>query len=223
MVGVAKCRFNARIASKHLWTFAWKRHWLNRRTCTYMSGCVCIRGGGWLVDYWSFTSLQHLRSYQDGHWLVTVYTHGDFIVLPAMKSGHRHCDPISHSLTLSCPILLMPSARLGRDKYQHCFDLTGNRTSDPPQASPTLYQFGHRWRRIGWILLHKKFNFLADVFTNWEMVSTRLYLFTHTKKKKKRKRKKRAPPPTSNDHILINNSYAVAYVINIDLINIYGK
>ena len=33
----------------------------------------------WLLE---FTSLQHLRSYQDKHRLVTVCTNGDFIVLP---------------------------------------------------------------------------------------------------------------------------------------------
>ena len=37
---------------------------------------------GWLDN---FTSWQHLKSYQDRYWLVTVQTHGDFIVLP-------HCE-----------------------------------------------------------------------------------------------------------------------------------
>ena len=38
--------------------------------CTRMVGCR------------SFTSLQHLRSYQGGYQLVTVHTHGDIVVLP---------------------------------------------------------------------------------------------------------------------------------------------
>ena len=36
---------------------------------------------GWLVGYWSFTPWHHLRSYQDGYRLVTVYIHDDIIVL----------------------------------------------------------------------------------------------------------------------------------------------
>ena len=32
----------------------------------------------WLIECWSSTSLQHIRSYQDGYRLMTVRTHGDF-------------------------------------------------------------------------------------------------------------------------------------------------
>ena len=76
-----------------------------------------------LVGCWSLTSLQNLRSYDDGYRLVIVHTHGDFIVLahwesrpPASWPG----IPLSHIiLTLShCPILLMAHGRLGSDKYQ---------------------------------------------------------------------------------------------------------
>ena len=35
-----------------------------------------------LLNCWSFMSMQHIRSYQDRYRLVTVCTHGDFIVLP---------------------------------------------------------------------------------------------------------------------------------------------
>ena len=35
-----------------------------------------------LIGFWSIESLQHLTSYQDGYCLVTVHTHGDFIVPP---------------------------------------------------------------------------------------------------------------------------------------------
>ena len=58
---------------------------------------------------WSFMSLQNLRLYQDGYRLVTVHTHGDFIVLPHWYPNQSYCP---------CPILLMPSTRLGSDKYQ---------------------------------------------------------------------------------------------------------
>ena len=49
----------------------------------------------------SFTSYQHLRSYQDGYRLVTVHTHGDFMMLHSEKPGCQHHDLISHSVTLS--------------------------------------------------------------------------------------------------------------------------
>ena len=48
----------------------------------------------------SFTFLQHLKSYQDWQRVVTLYTHGNFIVLPAGKAGHWYHDPISHSVRL---------------------------------------------------------------------------------------------------------------------------
>ena len=38
-----------------------------------------------LVGYWSFTSWQRLRSYQDGYQPLTVHTHSDFIVLSHWK------------------------------------------------------------------------------------------------------------------------------------------
>ena len=48
-------------------------------------------------------------------------------------------------------ILIVPSARLGSDKYQflsHCFDSTGNLISDLPHARTALYRFGHRARSL---------------------------------------------------------------------------
>ena len=66
---------------------------------------------------WGFTFSQNLRSYQNGYRLVS---HGAITVLP-----HRHHYSNLHSshypdseLTSPCRILLMPSARLGSDKYQ---------------------------------------------------------------------------------------------------------
>ena len=78
-----------------------------------------------LVGCWGFISWQHLRSYQDGYWLVTVSTHGAPQCCPIGKSGHQHhnlISPQSHypetELTSPCPIILMQSSRLGRNKYQ---------------------------------------------------------------------------------------------------------
>ena len=67
------------------------------------------------------------RSYQDGCQLVTVHkTHSNFIVLP-----HQEIRPLApwsnipvsrinpdSKITSPCPILSMPSARLGSNKYQ---------------------------------------------------------------------------------------------------------
>ena len=59
-----------------------------------------------LVGCWKFTSWQHLRSYQDGHWLVTVRTHGGFIVLP--NWGIRPPAPWLDTM-LSTIVLVSPS------------------------------------------------------------------------------------------------------------------
>ena len=75
-----------------------------------------------MVHYWSFMSLQHLRLYQDGYQPVAVHTHDDFIMLPHWDIRPWYHDPISYSVTRylnieppsPCPILLMPSARLGK-------------------------------------------------------------------------------------------------------------
>ena len=48
---------------------------------------------------WSFTSLQHLRSYQDWYRLVTLHTHVNFIVLPNWETR---------------PLAPLPNVPLGR-------------------------------------------------------------------------------------------------------------
>ena len=70
-----------------------------------------------------------LGSYQDGYRLVTVRTHGNFIVLlhwDTKPLAPWPVIPLSQVvLTLSQPVLIMPSARLGSGKYQfqsHWFD-----------------------------------------------------------------------------------------------------
>ena len=78
---------------------------------------------GWLVS--SFISWQHLRSYQNGYWLVTVHTHGDFIVLPhwetrpsAPRLPTLSYYPVNQPISLPCVILIMQNLWLGSDKYQ---------------------------------------------------------------------------------------------------------
>ena len=44
-----------------------------------------------LPGYWSSTSRQHLRSYQDEYRLVTICTHGNFIVLPGRQHHESYC------------------------------------------------------------------------------------------------------------------------------------
>ena len=46
--------------------------------------------------------------------------------------------------TSSFPVILIPSASLGSNKYQFDkSDLTGNRVTDLPHTRPAIYQFGH--------------------------------------------------------------------------------
>ena len=76
---------------------------------TFLSAWFDSTWGSWydlkLVSCWNFTSLQHLRSHQDGHWLVTVRTHDNFIVLPHWEirpPAQLPNVPLSHIiLTLS--------------------------------------------------------------------------------------------------------------------------
>ena len=48
---------------------------------------------------WSRTVKKERRN-QDGYWLVTVRTRGDFIVVPQWEHSRYHPDFISHSVTL---------------------------------------------------------------------------------------------------------------------------
>ena len=67
-----------------------------------------------------------VKLYQDGHRLVTGYTHCDAIVLPSL--GYQAVNAITQYptqsyypntvLTSPCPVILMASTRLGSDKYQ---------------------------------------------------------------------------------------------------------
>ena len=86
-----------------------------------------------LVSCWRFMPCLYLRSYQDGHRLITVYFHVDFIVLPHWETGKistrlraQAASTMSSYITQShldtdpmnpYPILRMTSAWLGSDKY----------------------------------------------------------------------------------------------------------
>ena len=71
-----------------------------------------------VVGEWSFTSRQQPRSYRDGNRLMAVHTHGNFILLPLWETRPPTPCPNIPQRTSPCLILIMPSARLGRDKYQ---------------------------------------------------------------------------------------------------------
>ena len=109
--------------------------------CVYVGGRVCVHCSvfvwccflcaNFLLGVVFLTAEQHLRSYQAWYWLMTVHTHGDFIILcPIRRPGHH--ATISHTLqshypdnvlTSPCPILLMPSAKLHGYRWQFCESL----------------------------------------------------------------------------------------------------
>ena len=77
-----------------------------------------------------FMSYQHLSSYQDGYWVMTVcthsYSHSYVIVLfhwetrtpaPWPNIPHIHVIFIQAAPTSSCPLVVSSSAKLGSDKY----------------------------------------------------------------------------------------------------------
>ena len=83
--------------------------------------------------------------------LVTVCTHGNFIVLPHWETLLPDWYPTqSHypdtELTSSCPIILMPSARLGSNKCNICMSLIWldwDLNSRPSTRETALYQSLH--------------------------------------------------------------------------------
>ena len=71
-----------------------------------------------------YVHMHHLWSYQKGHRLVTLCTHGDFILLPhwgnQATSTMIHYPTRSHYPDTELPTVLLPSAKLGSDNYQFC-------------------------------------------------------------------------------------------------------
>ena len=116
------------------------QHWLSLRTWERV---ICFKGCwnfvsivSWLVVK-SSTSLQYWRSYQDGHWLVTVRTHGDFIVQPHSEIRppapwpNIPLSPIILTwVNLSTPYPINVKHQARSDKYQFyksfSWQLTGN-------------------------------------------------------------------------------------------------
>ena len=95
-----------------------------RKALVYVGAYICI----FVCFVCLFVLCQSniLRSYQDRYRLVTVHTHGDFIVLPHGKtlatitmtwyptqSNYLDVEPTS-----PCPFLIIQSAWLGSDSYQ---------------------------------------------------------------------------------------------------------
>ena len=91
-----------------------------------------------MVGFWSFTSLQHLRSYQDQdghrvahscrlHSAAPVGAQAAKIMMQYPTQWHY----TNTEQTSSCSILLRLSIRLGCENYVSLWlDLTGNRTRD---------------------------------------------------------------------------------------------
>ena len=106
-----------------------------------------------LIFFFSSASLQRLRSYQDGYWLLTVHTYSECIVLshweirlPAPWPDIPLCHII---LTLSEPVLALSywcrTTMLG-NKYRVCKSLVWlnlEPNSYLLHARSTLYRFGH--------------------------------------------------------------------------------
>ena len=114
-----------------------------------------------------FTSKQHLGSYQDGYWFVTVCTHGNVIVLPYWDTrplAPWPAIPLSHTiLTLRQLVLAECQARSDQDiTYCHlCLPdyLTAAKHKCPRRRH-------HRfWPQIGLIRHWQVHNKLRAVFT----------------------------------------------------------
>ena len=97
-------------------------------TTTHTAGVHINQTHGYGPVCWGFTSWQHLRPYQKENWLAIVHTQYDFIVLPPLAwestlLAHWPNFPLSHIILIlskptPCIIQVMPSARLGSDKYK---------------------------------------------------------------------------------------------------------
>ena len=58
---------------------------------------------------WCFASQQHLKPYQDEHWLVTARSRGESIMLlhwETRPTAHRHCTPHCHIIRIIFSVLL---------------------------------------------------------------------------------------------------------------------
>ena len=98
-----------------------------------------------VVSCWSFTPCQHLRSYQDGYWLVTAKTHGNFIVLHHLKVtvlAPWPNIPLTHIImTPSQPVIALSYSFQAADpktksinSVSQLFNWTGNQTPGLPHG-----------------------------------------------------------------------------------------
>ena len=76
------------------------------------------------VVWWSFTSRQHQKSYQDGHRVVIARTDGDFIILALWENTRSAalCPDFPHypdtEIINPRHIVIILSGRLGSNRYQ---------------------------------------------------------------------------------------------------------
>ena len=88
------------------WKFLLKSTWNSLTTSQKLTAVIFLRLyvlPKWLVEGLSFISRQHLKLYQGTYRLVTVHTHGDYIVLPnwEITASTMSRYPSQHSVTLS--------------------------------------------------------------------------------------------------------------------------
>ena len=104
-----------------------------------------------LVGYWRFRSWQYMKSHQDWSRLVTVFTHGDFIVRLYSETAstiiwyltQSHYPDTEH--INPCPILLMPNNRLTSDTHQICIPSVWHcHGSNQPPHTHKASQCSHR-------------------------------------------------------------------------------
>ena len=108
-----------------------------------------------LVGFWTLTSRQYLSSYQNGYQLVTMCTHGDFIVLPHWETRPPAPTPTHSSWHWAVPYS-SNAERLARKQQLSIVKLWLNHGSnswgsDSPifqSERKMLYSFGHpMWSR----------------------------------------------------------------------------
>ena len=95
---------------------------------------------------WSFTTWQYVGSYQDGYRLVTVHTHGNFIVKNLATSNVTQYPTQPHypaaELTSPCPIPLNAERQTEKQEQYicigHCFDSTENHSRSPTPETRAL-------------------------------------------------------------------------------------
>ena len=102
---------------------------------------------GWLLEFYVLETCRVISSrvptYDSEHWW-QLYSAAPLWNQAASTMTRLH--NLDNELTSPYPMSIMLNTRVGSKKYQflsHCFDSTGDRTSDPPDVRPAFYRFGH--------------------------------------------------------------------------------